>query len=303
MASGTAISGNGGGTALPAASDAPYDEDSAVDLATGADAVMSGRSGKIDPSDKGLMHPRKTSTFGPRQPSEPQPTHPNPSHPKPLAMVISHQRKLLFIHIPKCAGESITEWLLAPQHGGTLFLRKHDRYTDAEQALGAEINGYHCFSVVRNPFEQVLSFYEHLRKPLVVPKEELERQYPGSDGRLAPQWASRLAMEMDFPGYVRTVYAAASRQKRNAAWFDDMLSFLSAVDGRPAVSRILRFENLSEDIGRLAADTGLQGQPPIRNTSPTSRSRHDYHSHYDESSRRIVEAWFAPTLQHFGYRF
>lgn len=147
-------------------------------------------------------------------------------------MVISHQRKLLFIHIPKCAGESITEWLLAPQNGCSLYLQKHDRYADAEQVMGGELNGYLTFSVVRNPFEQVLSFYEHLRKPLHVSREDLERQYPGSDGRLAPQWASRLAMEMDFPDYVRTVYAASSRQKRNAAWFDDMLTFLSGIDGR-----------------------------------------------------------------------
>jgi len=110
-------------------------------------------------------------------------------------------------------------------------------------------------------------------------------------------------MEMDFPGYVRSVYTTASRQERNAAWFDDMLSFLSALDGQTAVSRILRFENLAEDIGRLAADTSLQGQPPIRNTSPTPRSPHAYRSHYDEPTRRIVEDWFAPTLQRFGYRF
>jgi hypothetical protein len=242
------------------------------------------------------MHPPIISTFVRRHETAGQTPLALPPQPEiPLDMVISHQRKLLFIHIPKCAGESITEWLLAPQNCGTLFLRKHDRYADAEQVMGGELNGYLTFSVVRNPFEQVLSFYEHLRKPLHVSKEDLERQYPGSDGRLA--------MEMDFPDYVRTVYAASSRQKRNAAWFDDMLTFLSGIDGRPAVFRILRFENLPEDIGRLAADTGLLGQLPFRNASTTPRTVNAYQARYDGSSRRIIEAWFAPTLQRFGYCF
>lgn len=250
------------------------------------------------------MHPPIISTFVPRDETAGQTPLPIPPHPEiPVDMVISHQQKLLFIHIPKCAGESITEWLLAPQNGGTLFLRKHDRYADAERVMGGELNGYLTFSVVRNPFEQVLSFYEHLRKPLHVSREDLERQYPGSDGRLAPQWASRMAMEMDFPDYVRTVYAASSRQARNAAWFDDMLTFLSGIDGRPAVSLILRFENLLEDIGRLAADTGLLGQLPVRNASTTPRTGNAYQARYDGPSRRIIEAWFAPTLQRFGYCF
>jgi hypothetical protein len=94
-------------------------------------------------------------------------------------MVIGTDRKFLFIHVPKCAGESITEVLLRPENGGRMFLGKHFTYLQAADALGESIHDLYSFAVVRNPYEQVLSFYEHLRKPLFVPAEELELQYPG----------------------------------------------------------------------------------------------------------------------------
>ena len=100
--------------------------------------------------------------------------------------------------MPKCVGESITQLILDPRNGGRPFLNKHSAYEAARSVLGSTADDLLAFSVVRSPFAQVLSFYEHLRKPLFVSREAPLAQYPGSNGRIAPYWASDLGCSSTF---------------------------------------------------------------------------------------------------------
>lgn len=218
-------------------------------------------------------------------------------------MIIGFQKKFLFIHIPKCAGDSVRELLLDPANGGAQFLRKHSRYADAEKVMGEEIQRFTAFAVVRNPFDQVLSFYEHLRKPLRMSPEEIERQYPGTGGRLLPVWASEVAMRCEFRDFVREVYAACPEERRQAAWFGDMLNWQRSSEGSLAPIRILRFESLQKDFSNRASELGLVGEMPWRNASRPQVSREDYRDCYDSDARSVIEAHFAPTIEHFGYSF
>lgn len=218
-------------------------------------------------------------------------------------MIIGFKKKFLFLHIPKCAGDSIRELLLAPANGGAQFLRKHSLYSEAERVMGSEIKRFTVFAVVRNPFDQVLSFYKHLRKPLCIAPEEVERQYPGTGGRLLPVWASELAMRLDFADYVREVYSEAQGVKPQSAWFGDLLSWLKSSDGNLAPTHILRFETLQKDFLNLAGELGLEGALPWRNASRSHVASADYRECYDSASRRVIETRFAPTLEHFGHSF
>lgn len=218
-------------------------------------------------------------------------------------MIIGFQKKFLFIHIPKCAGDSVRELLLDPANGGAQFLRKHCSFAEAEKVMGEEIKSLTAFAVVRNPFDQALSFYEHLRKPLRMAPAEIERQYPGTGGRLLPVWASEFAMRLEFPDFVREVYAADPDERRQAAWFGDLLTWLKSVDGNLAPVRILRFESIQKDFSNLVGELGLAGELPWRNASRVQGASAEFQSRYDSASRRIIEARFAPTLEHFGYCF
>jgi len=57
-------------------------------------------------------------------------------------MILGTRKRFLFVHIPKCAGESITALLLNPLNGGTEWLRKHSPYRDAAQTLGHEMKTF-----------------------------------------------------------------------------------------------------------------------------------------------------------------
>ena len=143
-------------------------------------------------------------------------------------MIISFKKKILFIHIPKCAGESITELLLEENNCGGQFLQKHSIYSQAERILGEEITRFTSFAVIRNPYEQVFSFYEHLRKPKFMDLSLLERQYPGSGGKLQPRLASDLAVKCDFPDYVRQLYTDTPQLH---VWMRDLCEWLRNIEG------------------------------------------------------------------------
>lgn len=220
-------------------------------------------------------------------------------------MIIGFRKSFLFVHIPKCAGESIRELLIRPANAGALLLSKHARYVDAERLLGPDISRFTVFAVVRNPYEQVVSFYDHLRKPLSMSKAELEAQYPGSGGRLSPEWASELAMSCGFPEFVRRAYddGAIERKLPHIHWMADLCSWLTDSNGSIAAGRVLRHERLASDFAALAAELGLEGRLPWRNASGPKWFRPHYRRRYDEPTRRIIERRFSRTLEHFGYEF
>ena len=161
-------------------------------------------------------------------------------------MIIDKKRKYLFIHIPKCAGESVSKFLF--KNEGINFLGKHDKLKNAINQLSDSYHQYYTFSVVRNPFDQVVSFYEHLRKPLYIDHKQLRQQYPNFDGLLFPKEACKLAINLDFKNYVKAVYLNQKNDDLFSFWFDDQVSFLSNDQGAIDVKYIIRFEKISEGI-------------------------------------------------------
>lgn len=217
-------------------------------------------------------------------------------------MVIGFRRRFLFIHVPKCAGESITSLLRREANGGVQLDRKHGTWADAKAILGEDLASFHTLAAVRNPFDQVVSFYEHLRKPLVMDAAAIERQFPGTGGRITPGWASELAISLDFPAWVRQVYAS-STSPASRLIFADLGRWLADADGRVAVERVLRFERLAADWADAARELGLEGDLPHENASMRERGPHAYRDRYDTATRKIVERHFAATLAAFSYAF
>lgn len=215
-------------------------------------------------------------------------------------MIIGFRPRFLFIHIPKCAGESLSALLLAAANGGGQFLRKHSPWVEAARVIREEMADFTSFAVVRNPFAQAYSFYEHLRKPLRMTVAEIEYQYPGSRGRIAPHWASLIALRTPFPEYVQQIYATPTGPD---AWFQDLMTWISDADGEVRVNHLLHHENLQTEFTRLAATLGLAGTLPWYNTSGAGDAARNYRAFYDADSRALIETRFANTLSHFGYAF
>ncbi len=71
-------------------------------------------------------------------------------------MPISHEHKLVFVHIPKNAGTSITKAFNMVHEG-------HHQIQEYSQILDL---GYKSFCIVRNPWDRVVSCYEYAKMDL-----------------------------------------------------------------------------------------------------------------------------------------
>ena len=211
-------------------------------------------------------------------------------------MIINFQDSYLFVHIPKCAGESMKELLISDENKGVHFLGKHDYLRAALDVMGSKINDFTTFAVVRNPFSQVVSFYEHLRKPLYVPKAKLKKQYPAFQQALSPQKTAKLAMKLDFNSWVKEIYL--NREKYHE-WHGDQLNWLTDKHNILRVDRVLKFESLNEDFAKLQEELGIKGKLPHKNQS----KKLNYQEYYNEETREIIEREFKPTLKLFDYNF
>lgn len=133
----------------------------------------------------------------------------------------------------------------------------------------------YTFSIIRNPFERLLSLHRFLR----------------ANGKLSG---------VTFSEYVRQL-----ADGRGFTYHGHHLSnfgYLADPDGRLLVTDVFRYENRDRDIAIIAERTRcpelLERKARVYQTGSDHYSRY-----YDAATRRRVETLFADDLHQFGYRF
>lgn len=209
-------------------------------------------------------------------------------------MLLSLEKNFIFIHIPKTAGTSITRalrpWCLKPKPTRWRRLlshlpvpeapekanfNQHDKAVWLRRKLPVPLyDSAHKFAVVRNPFELVVSNYQHLRR-----KTSRRRH------RQAQRWDFKA-----FLGYL---------ERKNRLARVDQTSWISDRDGKLIVDEVLRFERLAEQFNVLAERLGLPGELPRSNVSEPV----DYRTVYDEETKAIVRRLYVRDFERFGYEF
>ena len=232
-------------------------------------------------------------------------------------MVINQKRQTIFIHIPKTAGESISEVLnrdesgiskptpqeikriLLPQNTINDLLGKHATAMEIKDVVGQKIfNAYFKFVIIRNPWDQVASFYNHLRKPLYLPA------YKGK--LLHPYNACKTALTHNFKDWVIEVYEKHQfqdemcREKHPLNHFKNQHEWFYDNHGKSLVNYIGRYESLYEDLAYISSKTGCD----FTNMSMNNKSqREQYKYYYDEQTIDIIARSFKKDIELFGYTF
>jgi hypothetical protein len=135
--------------------------------------------------------------------------------------------------------------------------------------LGAATwDAYTKVSIDRNPFDLAVSLYHYFER----------------DGRRS---------------FAQFVHAGGAYRGSN---FD-----LYAIDGVPAMDRLLRYETLDAELEALGADLGLGAELAGRfrqiRAKGDLRPDRDYRDRYDADTRRLIEIQFAREIALLGYVF
>jgi len=200
--------------------------------------------------------------------------------------MISLQKRFLFVHIPKTAGNSIQsvlrdyseDQLIAlrkEQDGIERFglrstkykIKKHSTLNEYHRALGEEqFRDLYKFTCVRNPWDRMVSYY-------FTPT-----QNPETWNR--KKFREIISKAVSLADYLR----------------------LDNGEGDPFanVDCIIRFENLADEF-RAVCDT--IGIPPPALPRYNRSSRDHYSKYYDDELRELVRARFAAEIERFNYRF
>ena len=209
-------------------------------------------------------------------------------------MLLSIEKKFIFIHIPKTAGSSVTEVLSpyalnpvksqyrrllshlpVPENPERAWFRIHDKaYWIRLKLPRAMFEGFHTFAAVRNPYDYAVSYYA------------FQRGNPRSRRFREAQNTSFL----EFLTYM---------EKKDRLSGISQTSWITDLRGRIIIDELLRFETIERDFAGLAARLGLETSLPHVNKS----DRGDYREMYGTAERDIADRLFARDLELLGYDF
>lgn len=235
--------------------------------------------------------------------------------------MICHDYKCVFIHIPKCAGQSIEHLFLKLlnltwETREPLLLRYNDRpelgpprlahlkadeYVYYNYMTQEQFESYFKFTFVRNPWDRVVSFYKYAVNNLASTEE------------------------CDFKRFV--MEKLPNEIWNSKYWFvGPENEFIYDKDGKILVNFVGRFENLQSDFNHVCTRIGLAPiEVPHVNKSEQKHesflnpkqmvkrllkisgvSRHSpvsYQDFYDDESSECVAELYSADIKLFNYQF
>ena len=214
-------------------------------------------------------------------------------------MIISPGRNYIFVHIPKTGGTALALALesramkddiligdtpkalrrrprlkkLSPR--GRLW--KHATLADIDGILTPdEIAAMTTFTLVRNPWDRMVSYYHWLR----------------AQGFDHP--AVRLAGQLGFSAFLNHPQTAAALRAGPYA------SYMRDVTGTERCTHYIRIESFAKDSAALAPQLGFA--PRLERVNASARHA-DYRRYYSDSDARLLADLCAADIARFGYAF
>ena len=220
-------------------------------------------------------------------------------------MLISHKYRVIFVHIQRTGGTSVSNIFIDNDPDLVMKLPAenvskrliHCFISDLKPVLSAdEFENYTKFSIVRNPYERLYSWYlmfkhnsihgfESEKTDEVVEKAVL--MYDSIREKLDPYIAS-------FDDFL-TVPNEGFFQR----FYYNQLDYLE-INQQFAMDKVLRFEHLSDDFNAFAKELNLNASLAHINKSVSEKSYRDV---YSEKAKKLVAERFAKDLDFFGYSF
>ena len=210
--------------------------------------------------------------------------------------MISHDKKCIFIHIPKCGGTSVEDVIWPKEQGRTeedLWMGFVSRFENKYQTGGLQhllawqvreevgrdvFRAYYKFAFVRNPWDRVVSQFAYMqRRPDLM-------DYVG------------MTSNTEFKAYLELI-----RLKEHVQWMPQV-QFLLDHDGSLLVDRIGRLESFNEDCAQIFDTLGLTLDQLPGHANRSKRQAFQYY-YSDSEAIEVVADIFAEDISFLGYEF
>lgn len=213
--------------------------------------------------------------------------------------MISHKYKCIFIHIPKCAGTSITKFLADGKdlswidadyeylHGWCPKRKFFMQHATAKKLLETELisediwKSYYTFTFIRNPYDRAISDYFWLQK----------------DQNINGTFKEYLLKKGVFEKYLKDegeLYYRGDHQQHQTSFFD--------MSGALSLDFIGRFESFQKDMKMLMQNLKI-ANPFNQFENKSVLEKKHYSFYYTRSNKRLVSQLFARDLSLLGYQF
>jgi chondroitin 4-sulfotransferase 11 len=195
-------------------------------------------------------------------------------HLKPHPLRRGRNGTFIFIHINKTAGTSIGNAIGLP-------IKHHQTAREVIARIGRDKwDRAYKFTLVRNPWDKVVSHYEYRRK----------RNKTGLANN-----------DLSFREWVRKTYGPDKDPLyyNNPKAFQPQAEWLKDDTGRISIDFIGKFESIDEDFSQIRDAIGIDAELPHLNASRRAGYRH----YYDDETREIVAQWFREDIELFSYEF
>ena len=201
--------------------------------------------------------------------------------------MISHKYSCIFIHIPKCAGTSVDSLLLGSGKPLDRFDSKNNIWL--QHATAKEVKKNYCtekqfkeyfkFTIVRNPFDRIVSSFNWLGGDLNNKKEF--KDFILRRGRFKEILNSKTYIKSNMYHQIMPAYKYLFENNKLIVDF------------------VGKFENLISDWDYICKKLGTSLKLPYINRMP--------HKHYKEvfnkDARKIIENLYKDDLKLFSYKF
>ena len=212
--------------------------------------------------------------------------------------MINHKLKIIFIHIPKCAGTSISNLLFETRelkwrepnyeiHYGWCPKRKiHMQHATPKQLLELGLieestwNNYTKFTVVRNPWSRAESDYQWIRRTRKI-RDSFENYITRS-------------------GKFKAILTDNSTKNYRGDHLNKQVSYLDT-ETINNFDRVMRFESIQTEMKLLLNDLGLHHQ--VLPVAKKGKRKKHYSYFYDELKKKLVDDYFRDDIDYLGYEF
>lgn len=192
-------------------------------------------------------------------------------------MFISHAKKLIFIHIPKNAGTSITDFLKNNMNNNNIN-KLHVNCSTLKNQI-KNYNDYFKFCVVRNPYDRAVSFYNYYNRIDI-------------NGPFGPIVKQNTKNFKDFvKNCMKNEYMIHLRLQYN---------MISDNLGNILVDKIIKYENLENDLKETLKNYNLD----FTKFKHLNKSTYDnYKNYYDNETILLVQNYYKKDFESFDYDF